>query len=599
MPEDKKSDDVVEETNVTIEPEQPEEPSEEPAEAEDTTDKDTEEPSEPKGPNALQKLWKKYLAKKKITIPATVVVLLAIIFGVPATRYEVLGLGLKNDLHVHVIDSQTNIAVSGVDVTIRGKAAKTDGDGKATIKGVSVGPFNLTASKKYYKDFNGKTTVPIRKQKNDVEIKLEATGRQIAVHITNKVNGKNIGGATVKAADTEATTDENGETTLVLPAEKVTVDAVISASGFNSQNATINITKPGVRDNTFQLVPAGKVYFLSKLSGKIDVVKTDLDGSNRKTVLAGTGKEEEGNTVLLASRDWKYLALLSRRDSAKPKLYLLDTSNDKLTEIDSGDATFNLAGWSDHNFMYTAVRGNLHLWQPKQSALKTYNADSSQLLTVDETNAEGTSDNDYAGESIGTVYIVDGRAVYAKNWYANYYSVYRLAGKRMTLISVKANGLDKQTLKDFDSGSSNFINTALSKPDELYVRALVADHAQFFEYTNGKLSTDDEMTDDSFYKPYPTYLQSPSGQAAFWFESRDGKNTLFTGTKNGGSPVQIASLSEYSPYGWFSDDYLLVSKNSSELYILPKEGGKNPLKITDYHKPDVSYLGYGGGYGGL
>jgi hypothetical protein len=28
------------------------------------------------------------------------------------------------------------------------------------------------------------------------------------------------------------------------------------------------------------LTPAGKIYFLSKQTGKIDVVKTDLDGSN-------------------------------------------------------------------------------------------------------------------------------------------------------------------------------------------------------------------------------------------------------------------------------------------------------------------------------
>jgi hypothetical protein len=46
----------------------------------------------------------------------------------------------------------------------------------------------------------------------------------------------------------------------------------------------------------------------------------------------------------------------------------------------------------------------------------------------------------------------------------------------------------------------------------------------------------------------------------------------------------------------------LVSKNSSELYIMPKSGINEklqPLKVTDYHKPVQNFYGYGGGYGGI
>ena len=110
-----------------------------------------------------------------------------------------------------------------------------------------------------------------------------------------------------------------------------------------------------------------------------------------------------------------------------------------------------------------------------------------------------------------------------------------------------------------------------------------------------------EINDESFGKFYPTYLLSPNSLHTFWYEPRDGKNTLFTGTPNGEAGKEIASLSEYVPYGWYSDDYLLVSKNSSELYILPATGAGETgqvLKISDYHKPAVSFLGYGGGYGG-
>jgi len=52
---------------------------------------------------------------------------------------------------------------------------------------------------------------------------------------------------------------------------------------------------------------------------------------------------------------------------------------------------------------------------------------------------------------------------------------------------------------------------------------------------------------------------------------------------------------------WFTDKYLLVSKDNSELYILPVAGLTGdtlPYKISDYYRPDISYNGYGRGYGG-
>jgi hypothetical protein len=58
-------------------------------------------------------------------------------------------------------------------------------------------------------------------------------------------------------------------------------------------------------------------------------------------------------------------------------------------------------------------------------------------------------------------------------------------------------------------------------------------------------------------------------------------------------------LSDYDTYGWYSDNYLLVSKNSSELYVMDKAGKQTALKISDYHKPAQVFTGYGGGYGGL
>lgn len=84
------------------------------------------------------------------------------------------------------------------------------------------------------------------------------------------------------------------------------------------------------------------------------------------------------------------------------------------------------------------------------------------------------------------------------------------------------------------------------------------------------------------------------------------KNALFVGDENA-TPTgaeQLASLSEYTAYGWLTDRYLLLQKGNSELYITTAEDlkkgddGQPPLKISDYHKPGIDFAGYGYGYGG-
>ncbi len=585
---------VVEEATVTEVPE--------PINGMGDSDEETvsdEELEELEGPGLISRFLVFYWAKRKITLPVTAALAILLVFILPISRYTVLGVMIKKDVSVTVIDNRTNVPISGVELLIRGKSAKTDGDGKAIVKGVKVGKTQLLATKKYYKDTSSMTVVGFSNKPQ--QLKLEATGRQLPVHVINKITGQNVAGAVIKAADTEAQTDQNGEAIIVLPANQPKVSATITAKNYTTYTAEISSTNSSVAANTFDLTPSGKVYFLSKKSGKIDVVKTDLDGSNRQTVLAGTGNEQDGGTVLLASRDWKYLALQSRRDGPTASLYLIDTSNDSLAEMDSGNAGFNLAGWSDHIFVYQANRNNVSPWQAKGQALKSYNAETKQLATLDETNAEGTNQNDYTAESIGGVYIQKDKIVYAKRWSASYYSVYRLAGKRMGLYTIKASGGGKQTVKDFDVGNNGYISVALRRPSELSVGVYNAT-TTFYEYKDGKFKETKDVNDDSFSRSYPTYLLSPSANYTFWSEARDGKNTLLTGTGEGGSPKELATLSEYRPFGWYGDDYILMSKNNSELFIQPSAGlgAKGQIiKISDYHKPDFSLYGYGGGYGGL
>ncbi|MBI2592329.1 carboxypeptidase regulatory-like domain-containing protein [Candidatus Saccharibacteria bacterium] len=553
-----------------------------------------------------QRLRDWYSAHKKLSIPLSVLILLLIILAIPASRYGVAGLALKKNFVIAVKDATTNAPVSGALVSAGSISDQTDGSGKATLK-LKPGNRTVTVSKKYYREETTKVMVPLLQSKSTPEIKLQATGRQVQISVKNSITKKALPEVNIKVADIDAKTDKDGSALIVLPAGSASQKAALSLSGYNDTDVTVKVSDAKVEENEFTLAPTGKIYFLSKLSGKIDVVKSNLDGTGRETVLAGTGREDSQNTVLLANRDWKYLALLSRRDSDLAKLYLIETGNDKITAIDEGNATFNPLGWSGAYFVYQVDRKGYQPWQPKQHVLKSYDVAAKKTNLLDETGASGSSSNDAKYEFYSSTYIVGQRLVFSKAWYMGP-GTEASDDNQLGIYSVSATGNGgKATHKTFSyqADKSTYEQSFLNKPDQVYFQVTEKDgEAKYFVYANNQVSENPSVKDDFNNNlnsgQYITYLLSPSGGSTFWSESRDGKNSLFIGDGVGGNAKQIAKLSEYETYGWYTEDYLLVSKNSSELYIFGTEGLKKDdaaLKITDYHKPDFSY--YGGGYGGL
>lgn len=530
-----------------------------------------------------------------------VIVVLAAVGAVPYTRYNVAGLVMSATATVKVVDSKTGAPVSGATVHFAGQTAETDVNGLATLH-VHTGSKTLQVSKQYYRSSTARELVAF--SGNQFKASLVALGHQVKVKVVNKITGQPVANAAVSVQGANTKTGTDGTVMVVIPSGATTQSATVSLSGYNTAQVTIFATGDQAK-NTFSVVPAGKLYFLSNLSGKIDVVKANLDGSDRKVVVAGTGNEDRYSTSLLASRDWNYLALLSKRSADTPSITLIDATNgDKLTTIDQGDASFTLVGWSGDRFVYQVARNSVQLWQPNKYALKSFDATTGQTLLLDQTQASGASQNDYLGQSFGQVYIVGDQLVYSKGWNAGYSQWPQLPSKQAEVDTIGADGSGHKVVKTFTLAAgtqTSYLNldTRLYEPGNLYIAFNDGTGAAFYEYEDGKVSSASDMTSDKFYSDsYPTYLFSPSGGQTFWAEPRDGKNTLFVGNQNADGQKQVASLSDYNAYGWFTDGYLLVSKNSSELYIMPTAGG-TPFKITDYYKPSLTYNGYGGGYGGL
>ena len=538
---------------------------------------------------------------------ASLVLVVVVLGAVPFTRYNLAGLVMKSSATVSVLDSKTGAPVSGAKVVLAGVSAETDAKGRATVK-VHPGSKKVEISKAYYKSTSQSELVAF--SGNNFNLKIVALGRQVRIKVVDKITTKPVSGATITIQGTKTKTDAKGLATVVLASSATTQTASLSSDNFNSLQATITASGD-VAKNTFSLTPAGKLYFLSNLSGKIDVVKTNLDGSDRQTVLAGTGNEDRYSTSLLASRDWKYLALLSKRSGDTASLYLIDTTNgDKLSTVDQGNANFSLVGWSGDRFVYRVDRNSVQNWQPNAQALKSFDPTTGHSLTLDQTEGSGSDANSYARQNFGDIYLLGSQVVYAKAWQGyGVTSTYVLADKKAELDTINADGSGGRTIKSFAPNSyptytngytSISLGAVLYEPSGLYVSFFHDNTTDYYDYEDGKIAADPNLNDDKFQSAQyaTTYLFSPSGNSTFWADQRDGKSTLFVGDDDGKNEKQIASLSDYNNYGWFTDNYLLVSKNSSELYIMPVGGG-TAFKITDYYKPAINYQGYGGGYGGL
>lgn len=548
--------------------------------AEVTETTESEQPQEAKKAKSFKE---KFLSKKSLMLAAPIIVVIAALFIIPTTRYDILGLFWKQNYQVEVLDSQQASAVSGVTVSLDGKTALTDNKGIATLK-VRVGYHQLSITKAYYAGLSQKVLVPIH-SKNVTEFKLVATGRHVPVTIQNLISGSPVENASIKVGDTTTQTDSHGNADVVLPANKSSVSATVSGSNYNDATINIQVTTSVVPQNTFKLTPAGKIYFLSNLSGKIDVVKTNLDGTDRQTVVAGTGNETP-DTTLYTSRDGKYAALLAIRSAGgKEEINLIDTTNgDKFSNIDKGNANFTVIGWADDYLIYRVDRTDSNGNTTGSESIKSFNAQTGNLNSLDtiDAAAPGMRQQQY---TYNGQYVLGDLVVFMRAWYGVN------PGQQDTINIIHPDGSGKKTVASY-TASALPGQVSLYEPETLLISLnLNNDNSNQTYFTlDGtgsylQLSAKPSQSDIT----YQSYYLSPSGNQAFWSALRDGKFSLFVGDQNGNNSKTIAGLTDYTAYGWYTDAYVLLSSTKGNgLYIMPSTGGA-PLKVSDYY---TSFYGY-------
>jgi hypothetical protein len=376
------SDSELETVSVDEQPEQEPESNEE-------EQKDVEEKEEPvKKPTKVATGIFSTKKRKVLAVVAAVIALLAILVVIPITRYFILGWVVKKDVTVTILDSTTKRPVSDATVTLDGKKATSDKNGKAVLSAVPVSSSKLVLTKQYYKTDSQNYTVPVFSSPKKLTLSLMATGRQVTIELINTITNDPIQGAKISASGTNTVTDKEGVGVIILPANKTTQTAEISASGYNTATETINVNSAAV-SNDYTLTPSGTIYYLSNITGTTNVMKSNLDGTGSSIVVPGTGYENN-QSVLLATEDWQYMALQAIRQSdGVSRLYMIDSKTNTLKLIDQAGANYQLIGWSGHNFMYEVTMSVPNQWTNGQYIIKSYDADSGTTTVIDQSVALG------------------------------------------------------------------------------------------------------------------------------------------------------------------------------------------------------------------
>lgn len=552
-------------------------------------------------PNAWKRFWGWFWDKKFITIPFVILLAAAILLAIPTTRYAVLGWVWKEEVVITIIDDGNNRPVTEATVKLAGVSATTDTKGIALFSAVPVGFHELTIEKKNYQTTSRSIEVQVFSKSKKLRETVHATGRNTDITVVNRLSGVEVKAALITVSqDDKAKTDDAGKAQVVISADKKVVPVTVAAEGYLDQKIEIAPSK----STTIELVPTGKIYFLSKQRGKIDVIRTNLDGSGRQIAVEGTGYETDGDTALFASRDWRYLLLRAKREAGKPQaLYLYDTTKGSLELIEQGtNATFSLIGWSGHNFFYHVYHDDKTQTDKGIEAVKMVNAQNRKTMTIDESDVASASPFLHYRQQFAHFYILDGGLVYNRQWVGGN-SAPTISELNHDIVRVNSDGGGKKVIKSFQASVVSLVQGKLYKPQEVNYRITKIDQPTkpvYAELENWVYR--EGVTVDSFDSgEYPTYLMSPDGTMSFWSEPRDGKNALLMGGKNAENEQTLASVSEFKAYGWLTNEYILMQKNNSELYIASPaqlKAGKAPLKISDYHKPSALFLGYGYGYGG-
>lgn len=514
---------------------------------------------------AQRSLWKKlrrFLAAwwenkwaRWITIILFAIVLITAAI-IPKSRYAMLNtLGMRSSASVQVLDNTTQLPLKNVSVTLGDKKVRTNINGVATFTGLKLGPRKLTIKRIAFAPHNQPVTIGWGSNPLGT-YKLEAVGTQYSITVTDYLSGKPLEGAEAESDQGNALADKKGKLVLTVDdTDVLSLTVRIRAEGYRTETVMLN-AEMALRSKQ-PLVPAQKTVFISKQSGTYDLYSIDLDGKNRKLLLAGTGNES-GNMSLVVSSDSNKAALVSQRENIRDSggflLYTLTFVNiaqgtsmaiDRAQQIQPVD-------WLGNRLVYRSTIAGASAANPQRNRLISYNHETNarvQLAAANQFNAVTSAGGwIYYGASS-----TDPRAT-------------------LGLFRIKSDGAARERLSEKEVWTalrSTYSSLSIQAPDGWYAHAI-----------NSK-----ELTKAVAPPNFASYMfaEKPQGGASAWLDTRDGKGVLLLQDSGGQNKALTSQVGLTYPVHWAGEKavvYRLVTAGETAEYAVSPNGG-DPRKITD------------------
>lgn len=490
----------------------------------------------------------------------TIVILFAAIAAVvtiPKARYAVLNtVGVRSSASVVVLDNTTQLPLKNVTVTIGDKKSLTNRDGKATFKNLKLGDYQLMIKRIAFAPYKQKVTIGWGSNPLG-SYKIKATGVQYVLLVTDFVSGMPVEGAEVLSDEANALSDKNGKIVLTVEDTDTTkLDVSLSAKGYKSQRLTLDaaIEAP----TKVVMVPAAKEVFVSNQNGKYDVYSIDMDGQNRKLVLAGSGNESS-NISLVVSPDGTRAAMVATRDNMRDAdgyllqaLTIIDLAQGTSVTVDHAEQ-IQLVDWVGNRLIYRMTLAGASAANSQRSRIISYNYETNarvQLANANQFNA-----------------------ILSTRGFVYYTASSTDPDATMGLFKVKSDGTNRKRLSSDETWTAlrtSYNVASVQTPDGW--RSFDIAHETFTKI--GQPATVANVP----------FVDNADSTASIWTELRDGQGALLLHDTSKNSDKILARQDGIAqPIRWVSDHLIIYRvSNTSETadYAISTKGGQ-PHKLTD------------------
>lgn len=477
-----------------------------------------------------------------------------LIGSIPPSRYFVMNtVGIRSKASVVVFDDQSDNPLKNVEVSIGGQSALTDIEGRAQLTNLKLGKQTLKIKKLAYAESDKVVTIgwgsnPLGNSS------IKAVGAQYSFVITDWLSGKPINKTEASAGDFDASSDEEGELTLVVDAKQASnLFVVFKAAGYRDERVAVAANTTSGQQ--IKLVSYRKHPFISKRTGKYDLYKIDADGKNEKLLLPGTGSENE-SIGLVSHPNLELAALTSTRENLRNKqgyllttLTIVDLSDDTIRNIAQSEQV-QIIGWSGDNLIYVQIASGASASNPKRQRLVSFNQKSEEKVELASSN------------NFNDVLLVGSKVYYAQSNTNPGFYMQNIDSKNRTTL------LDKETWNIF---RNDFDTLDISAGDEWYQLKIGDSVAK--KQTNQPISQKSRI-----------YSDSSDDERSIWVDDRDGKGTLVLyDKKSQKEKILVAQAGLENPVRWLSNStiiYRIRTQQESADYVLNIDGGSSK-KIRD------------------